>query len=77
MSRLKCFILFPVLTFIVMTMDSLRVQLDEDEAHELRRGHTPPHTVAASAFIWNAIEIEGQQYVPPCTAIIQAANLSL
>ena len=67
MSCLECFILFPALIFAVMTMDSLKCQLDEDEERELQQGRTPPHTVPASAFIWNAIEIEVQQYVPPHT----------
>lgn len=53
-----------MLIFVVMTMDSLKLQLDEDEERELQSGRTPPHAIAASAFIWNAIEIEEQQYVP-------------
>ena len=53
-----------VLIFIVVTMATLRRQFDKDEDRELRRGRTPPHTVTSSTFIWNAIQIEEQQYVP-------------
>ena len=45
-------------------MATLRRQFDKDEDRELRRGRTPPHTVTSSTFIWNAIQIEEQQYVP-------------
>lgn len=45
-------------------MESLKRQIDKDEEHDLRRGHIPPHAVTASTFIWNAIQIEEQQYVP-------------
>ena len=45
-------------------MESLKQQLDNDEKRELLEGRTPPHTVSASAFICNAIQIEEQQYVP-------------
>lgn len=44
-------------------MESLKRQLDEDEQCELRRGHTPPHTVSANAFLGGAIQIEQEQYV--------------
>ena len=53
-----------VLIFIVVTMATLRRQFDKDEDRKLRRGCTPPHTVTSSTFIWNAIQIEEQQYVP-------------
>ena len=45
-------------------MESLKKELDDDEQRELRQGRTPPHTVSASAFICNAIQIKEQQYVP-------------
>ena len=47
-----------------MTMESLRRQLDQDEARDLRQGRTPPHAVTASVFIWDALQLEQQQYVP-------------
>jgi hypothetical protein len=56
---------FPVLIFTVVTMKSLRRQLDQDEESESREGRTHPHTVTASTFIGSAIQIEEQQYVPP------------
>ena len=42
-------------------MDSLRNQLDEEEARELRQGRTSPHAMTASTFIGNAIRVEEQQ----------------
>ena len=42
-------------------MESLKQQLDEDEQRELRQGRTPPHSVSASVFMSNAIQIEEQQ----------------
>jgi hypothetical protein len=49
------------LTLIVVTMDSLKKQLDNDEAYNVRLGYTPPHSVTAGNFIWNAIQIEEEQ----------------
>ena len=45
-------------------METLKRQLEADEDCESRRGRTSPHAVTPSAFIGNAIRIEGQQYVP-------------
>jgi len=47
-------------------MDSLRCQLDEDEARDASRGRTPPHTVTPSHFMWDGFQIEEQQYVRSC-----------
>lgn len=55
--------LFPVLNCVVVTMESLKRQLDEDEKRELRQGRTPPHATSASTFIGSAIQIEREQYV--------------
>jgi hypothetical protein len=59
-----------MLTLIVVTMESLRRQLDRDEDQEMCQGRFPPHAVSASAFIGNAIQIETQQYVPNCKTLI-------
>jgi len=53
--------------FVVMTMESLRCQLNQDEERDALRGHPSLHAVTASHFIWNAIQIEEQQYVPSAT----------
>ena len=45
-------------------MEALKRQLEVDEDCESRQGHTPPHAMTPSTFIGNAIQIEGQQYVP-------------
>ena len=58
----RLFRTFPMLILTVMTMESLRHQLDQDEARESREGRTPPHAVTASAFIGDALRIEQQQY---------------
>jgi len=45
----------------VVTIKSLRHQLDKDDVRKIREGHIPPHTVTPSVFIGNAIQIEEQQ----------------
>ena len=64
MSYQKWYLSNPMLIPIVVTMDSLRRQLDQDESRDVSRGCTPPHTMTASHFIWDALQIEEQQYVP-------------
>lgn len=59
----RLFCMFSMLILTVMTMESLRRQLDSDEARESRQGRTPPHAVTASAFIGDALQIEQRQYV--------------
>lgn len=54
----------PVLIFsTVVTVESLRRQLDNDNESDSHRGHTPPHTMTPGTLIWTAIQIEEQQYV--------------
>lgn len=52
-----------VLIFAVITIRSLRRELDNKDACELRQGRTPPHTTTANVFIGNGLRIEEQQYV--------------
>lgn len=54
---------FTILTFVVVTMEGLRRQLDQDESRDASRGRTLPNTVTASHFMWDAFQIEEQQYV--------------
>ena len=61
MSRRQQYLPFVVLTFVVVTMESLRRQLDQDENRDASLGRSPPHTVTASQFIWDALRIEEQQ----------------
>ena len=56
-------------------METLKRQLEVDEDRQSRQGRTPPHAVTPSAFIGNAIQIEGQQYVP-YMALMNTSNLS-
>lgn len=58
----------------VVTIKSLRHQLDKDDARKLREGHVPPHTVTSGVFIGNAIQIEEQQYVPHHVKPVYAAD---
>lgn len=44
-------------------MQSLKDQLDEDEALDRRQGRTPLHAMSPGAFLESAIQIEEQQYV--------------
>ena len=44
-------------------MASLKSQLDLAERRESLQGRSP-HTMTASAFVENALQIEEQQYVP-------------
>jgi len=60
----RVFCMFPLLILAVMTMESLRRQLDQDEARQSRQGHPSPHAVTASAFLGDALQIEQRQYVP-------------
>ena len=65
-SRLQLFLTFPCTNsriLIVVTLASLKKQLDEDDRRESRQGRSPPHTMTASVFIMNALQIEEQQYV--------------
>jgi len=59
----RLFCTSPKLILTVMTMESLRRQLDQDEARESQQGRTPPHAVTASAFVGEALQVEQQQYV--------------
>lgn len=61
----------PVLISVVVTLASLKKQLDEDERRESHQGRSPPHTVTASGFIMNALQIEEQQYVPHNVILIR------
>jgi len=61
--------LFPGLILAVVTMRSLRQQLNEDETRQQLQGHTPLHAVSSSAFLECAIQIEEQQYVLHCTLV--------
>lgn len=54
-----------MLNHAVVTVDSLKRLLNEDDKRELRQGRSPPHAVSASAFITSAIQVEEEQYVPP------------
>ena len=55
---------FSPLNPVVVTMESLKRRLDEDERRELRQGRTPsPHTVSANIFVCSALEVEREQYV--------------
>ena len=49
--------------FTVVTVETLRCQLDEDNESDTCQGHAPLHTMTPSTFIWTAIKIEEQQYV--------------
>ena len=51
-------------------MRSLRGQLDEAECCKSSQGHSSPHTVTASTFIENALQIEEQQYAPHYITLI-------
>jgi hypothetical protein len=53
---------FRMLILIVVTMASLKRELDEAERRELRQGRSP-HPVTASTFIEKALQIEEEQYV--------------
>jgi len=58
-------------------MESLRRQLDKEDARELSQGRTPPHTVTASIFLGDALRLEGQQYVPPTCHLSKSLTASL
>ena len=58
-------------------MESLRRQLDIEEAREFGQGRTPPHTVTPSTFMADALRLEEQQYVPPSFLLTKNADPSL
>jgi hypothetical protein len=60
---------FRMLIIIVVTMASLKRELDEAELRELRQGRSP-HPVTVSTFIENALQIEEEQYVSCDTTLI-------
>ena len=66
-----------MLIIVVVTVNSLKRRLDDDDARELRQGRAALHTVTASAFIETALQIEEQQYVAHYTAYIKTVNFSL
>ena len=55
-------------------MESLRRELDKEEAREFSLGRTPPHTITPSTFMGNAFRLEEQQYVPPPMVLIKITD---